>query len=286
MAGKIIRKKKDSDFVILKTLCLRDEKLSLKAKGLHSYLMQLPDDWDINIADLQNRNTDGRDSVTSAMNELLKAKYVTRIKILNSQKRFEGYDYTVFEERQNITIATTYNDKAENGKAVNGFPENGKADTTKVLSEVSIKEEKEDKSSLVPTVKPFEKMNLVERMREAYKFAIKISDEVAPSKEKSEAEKVCVFLSTRELRELFVRYMENRTKVKARKFKTLTGFYNSISTLSELSKNNVETALLLVKQSERMEWGIIVPLKNQYGQQSNQNQVSPPQQANIPVYGK
>jgi len=44
MAGKIIRSKKTADFVILGTHCLRNKHVSWQAKGLHSYVMQLPDD--------------------------------------------------------------------------------------------------------------------------------------------------------------------------------------------------------------------------------------------------
>jgi len=279
MAGKIVRKKKDSGFVILKTLCLRDERLSFKAKGLHSYFMQLPEDWDINIADLQNRSTDGRDSVVGGMNELLKAGYVTRVKVRDSQNRFLGYDYTVYEERQNIAV----DDKAENGKAVNGFSENGKPTTSKVLSEDSIildsiKNKEEDKPSSKP-VKSFEKMTLVERMREAYTMANTIAKTSQTVAEKNEANKIIQFLESKELRELYTRYSEHRRNIKAKGFKTLKGFYNSIKELSVLSGNNPKKALALIKQSEDKEWLKIVPLPKDDGFKGDE-----PIRASMPVF--
>ena len=47
-------KDKSNPYVMLNKTCLRDEKLSWKAKGLHSYLLSLPDDWQIYIEDLNN----------------------------------------------------------------------------------------------------------------------------------------------------------------------------------------------------------------------------------------
>ena len=144
MAGHIIREKKTDNFVILDKTCLLDPNLSFKAKGLHSYLMQLPSDWSVNISDLKNRSKDGRDGVSTAMQELIEAGYVTR-QIAKEEKTgvFCGYDYFVFETAQPVSAKAVY------GKAVNGKTVYGKAVTNKnyinqELKEVSIKKEKEE----------------------------------------------------------------------------------------------------------------------------------------------
>lgn len=131
--NKISIKKKTDNFVILDKEALNDKNLSWKAKGLHSYLMSLPDDWVLFISDLENRSSDGRDSTRGAINELLEAGYMERVQ-KKEKGKFMGYDYSIYEKPQ------TDKPQRENrsGKTVNGLPENGKPDTNKVLNEISI----------------------------------------------------------------------------------------------------------------------------------------------------
>lgn len=76
--------------------CLNDKKLSFKAKGLHCYLMSLPDNWAIYTKDLINRSKDGRDAILKAFKELIEIGYVIR-----EQKRKNGRSggtiYTAYE---------------------------------------------------------------------------------------------------------------------------------------------------------------------------------------------
>ena len=133
MAGKIHRQKKSSEFVTLDTHCLRNKSLKWDAKGLHSYLMQLPDDWQINIADLEKRGADGRDATTSPMKALIQCGYVVREQTFDSKGRFEGFDYHIFE-RPEHGLSLLTNGYSENGKTENGLSVNGKTATSKVLS--------------------------------------------------------------------------------------------------------------------------------------------------------
>lgn len=126
MGGQIHRQKKNKDFVTLDTHCLRNPALKWDAKGLHSYLMQLPESWRINIADLETRSKTGREGTSSAMNALVKAGYVYRERVHGKKGKFEGYDYRVFE-RPEHAIGWL----AVNGKTVNGFAVNGKTVTNK-----------------------------------------------------------------------------------------------------------------------------------------------------------
>jgi hypothetical protein len=126
MSGKIHRIKSTDNFVVLQKTVLQDENLSWKAKGLHCYLMQLPADWQINVADLSNRSKDGRDATASALYELQKAGYLKRTKISDQGGKFAGYDYEVHEVK-----ISTINGKTVNGFSVNGLSVNGKPVTTK-----------------------------------------------------------------------------------------------------------------------------------------------------------
>lgn len=140
MSGKIHRLKKESDFVTLDNHALRNKELSWKGKGLHSYLMHLPDDWQINIADLQNRSDDGRDSTAAGLRELIKAGYVTRTRVIDGKtKQFIGYDYNIYERPEH---AIAVNGKAVNGLSVTGKAEYGKPVTNKDTVKVELKEVK------------------------------------------------------------------------------------------------------------------------------------------------
>lgn len=127
MAGQIHRRKKETGFVVLDVHCLQNTKLKWDAKGLHSYLMQLPDNWKINITDLETRSASGREATASPMRALIEAGYVTRSRVIAADGKFEGYDYEVFETPQKDTV----NGFPVNGLSVNGLPVNGKPVTIK-----------------------------------------------------------------------------------------------------------------------------------------------------------
>jgi len=151
MAGKIHRRKKSSDFVVLDTHCMQSKTLKWAAKGLHTYLMQLPEDWQINISDLENRSEDGRDATITAMNALIKAGYVVRDRIHNEKGHFEGYDYHVYERPEYAISGLTVN-----GKSVNGLSVNGKTATSKYYTPTELNKNEESAPPApveIPTVK-------------------------------------------------------------------------------------------------------------------------------------
>ena len=67
--------------------------VSLQAKGLLALLIASYGNLGINIQQLYKLSKNGRDSTTSAMNELIKLGYVSRTKKRNAKGEFEGYDY-------------------------------------------------------------------------------------------------------------------------------------------------------------------------------------------------
>lgn len=89
-------KKKTTNFVILDKSCLRESEMSWAAKGLHAYLMSLPENWRINTFDLAKRSRNGRDAIRILLAELEKFHYLTREKIRVNGK-FERIEYIVYE---------------------------------------------------------------------------------------------------------------------------------------------------------------------------------------------
>ena len=90
--------KKQQNFVILDKTCLNDQILSWGAKGLHAYLISLPDNWKIRVSDLKERARNGRDAVRGLLSELEQAGYIQKTTCRDDANgRFGGVEYLVLE---------------------------------------------------------------------------------------------------------------------------------------------------------------------------------------------
>lgn len=83
--SKIDFKKQKIPFTQVANDVLNDSRLSLKAKGLYSYLYSKPDGWDFETTRMAKDSTDGRDSIRSAVKELEEAGYLKRYKLPNGR---------------------------------------------------------------------------------------------------------------------------------------------------------------------------------------------------------
>lgn len=72
----VIRIDKTRDYTVMSNHHFRNRKLSLKAKGVMSLMLSLPDDWDYTVAGLATLSKDGLDSVRSALKELEREGYL------------------------------------------------------------------------------------------------------------------------------------------------------------------------------------------------------------------
>ena len=91
---------KTKDYTVMGNTHFREKEMTLRAKGLLSLMLSLPDDWDYSIAGLCTLSKDGRDSVMNALKELESFGYLVRIKTTDEKGHFSGYDYNVYEEPQ------------------------------------------------------------------------------------------------------------------------------------------------------------------------------------------
>lgn len=94
----ITRRKYDRDFTIVSNDFLKDARLSWKAKGIIAYVAMLPDDWVLNMRDLTNRATDGRDSLYSGIKELEKYGYCAKVMQRNPDGTIAGYAYEICDK--------------------------------------------------------------------------------------------------------------------------------------------------------------------------------------------
>ena len=96
-AMSTFRVNKNVNYTVMSNYHLQDKKLSLKAKGLLSYMLSLPDDWDYSLKGLTIGCKDGLDSVRTAVLELEEHGYVRRQKVRNARGQIIDYDYQVYE---------------------------------------------------------------------------------------------------------------------------------------------------------------------------------------------
>lgn len=98
----VIRVNKTKDYTVMSNHHLKNMNLSLKAKGLLSQMLSLPDDWDYSIAGLAAINKENESSIKSALGELKQEGYLTITKLMPDETgsgRIE-YIYDIFEQPQ------------------------------------------------------------------------------------------------------------------------------------------------------------------------------------------
>lgn len=94
----VFRVEKTRDFTVMSNHHLRNTALSLKAKGLISLMLSLPEDWDYTTKGLARICKDGVDSICSALKELEKHGYLTRQRIRDSHGRLGDIEYIIHEK--------------------------------------------------------------------------------------------------------------------------------------------------------------------------------------------
>ena len=92
----VIRANKNKNYTVMSNQHLRDKRLSLKARGLLSTVLSLPEDWEYSIAGLVAICKESETAMKSAINELKALGYLEITKERNEKGHFE-YIYTFNE---------------------------------------------------------------------------------------------------------------------------------------------------------------------------------------------
>ena len=108
----ILRKEKhDNKYTVIDNKALQDNSISWKAKGVLSYLLSLPDDWKIYLEELTEHTTDGITATRSAVQELIKAGYITRNQLKDDKGRFDSYEYVIHETKKEPKLGFPLSDE-------------------------------------------------------------------------------------------------------------------------------------------------------------------------------
>ena len=96
----VFRVERNRGYTVMSNHHLRNRGLTLKAKGLLSQMLSLPDNWDYTLAGLSRINREKIDAIREAVRELEKAGYIVRSRERDEKGRLRGADYIIYEQPQ------------------------------------------------------------------------------------------------------------------------------------------------------------------------------------------
>ena len=96
----VFRVERNTGYTVMSNHHLRNKELSLKAKGLLSQMLSLPEDWDYTLAGLSYINREKIDAIREAVRELERAGYIVRSRERDEKGRLRGAEYVIYEQPQ------------------------------------------------------------------------------------------------------------------------------------------------------------------------------------------
>ena len=158
----IIKVNKTKNYTTISNFHLREKDMSLKAKGLLSLMLSLPEDWDYSVGGLAKLSKDGKDSVTNTLMELERFGYVKRTQCLNDKNQFDGYDYDIYEEPQ------FEEETPLTGNPLTGNPQQLNTNINKLLINNKEEKYKKEEKTEIPYVVIIDYLNL--KTKSHYKY--------------------------------------------------------------------------------------------------------------------
>ena len=134
----VYRNKKQDNFTVLDNSVMQNDNLSWKAKGILTYLLSLPTDWDVHLKEIEEHATDGITSLRSGIKELREAGYIKYHKYKDDKGKFQ-HRYNIYE------FPKMENPDMENPSLDNPDMEN--SDINKELTEQRTNKEKTNKQN-------------------------------------------------------------------------------------------------------------------------------------------
>lgn len=94
----VFRIEKTRDHTVMSNYHLRDMSLSLKAKGLLSLMLSLPENWDYTMKGLARICKDGIDSISGGIRELEAHGYLIRARVRSANGQLGSIEYTILKQ--------------------------------------------------------------------------------------------------------------------------------------------------------------------------------------------
>jgi hypothetical protein len=99
-AMAVFRVEKNKGYTVMSNHHLRNKGLTLKAKGLLSQMLSLPQDWDYTLTGLAFINMENLTAIRTAVQELEAAGYIVRRQTRDEKGKMSGNEYIIYEQPQ------------------------------------------------------------------------------------------------------------------------------------------------------------------------------------------
>lgn len=224
----VIRTIKNENYTTMCNTHLRDKNLSLKAKGLLSMMLSLPDKWHYSVKGLEGICKESKNTINSVLNELEDNNYLVRRRRYCNGKISE-WEYIIFENNENHDEELLHlkNEDIENEDIENEDIEN--RDVYKITKELNTKE---------LNTNEYKEKNI---------------------KKESVNSVISEYTENKDLQDALHGFVEMRTK--ARKPLTVRAMKLSLNVLDNLAVDDM-TKIAIVNQSIVHTWSTFYKLQN------------------------
>ena len=155
---------KNTGYTIMSNIHLQDITITLKAKGLLSFILSLPPTWDLTVEGLTKVVKEGYDAVDSALKELISHNYIFREESRKEKGRFK-YIYHIFENPAENYFKTLNSPVGEKPVPVEPVPEKPEQNRYLCNNKINTKEidnkDKIDKTQKSPSFEKNIKHNIL-----------------------------------------------------------------------------------------------------------------------------
>lgn len=114
----VFRVERTRDYTVMSNHHLRNKELTLKAKGLLSQMLSLPEDWDYTLKGLAAINRESIDAIRTAVLELEQAGYIVRSRVRDERGCLRACDYIVYERPQEKPPKPTWENPTQLNKEI------------------------------------------------------------------------------------------------------------------------------------------------------------------------
>ena len=173
----VFRVEKNKGYTVMSNHHLRNKELTLKAKGLLSQMLSLPENWDYTLAGLSHINKESIDAIRTAVLELEKAGYIERAQGRDEKGKMTAITYTIYEQPISPVLEKP---KTDNPTSENPMQLNKDIQNTDLSRKEEINKDGLNTDSipvLSPEPSPLEK-SLPEKKGKEQKDAYKIYEEI------------------------------------------------------------------------------------------------------------
>ena len=261
----VFRVHKTSNYTTMSNQHLRDADLTLKAKGLMSVMLSLPEDWDYNAKGLATLSLGGEAAVKSALKELEEHKYLKRTAI-REKGVIRDWQYDIYENPESLEN-TASEPEVEKPLVAKPLVEKQPQINTNILNKEEINKEKINSNSTKveleqPTVT---QSNTPKRLITVVPATLPIKEKKKSLYEKCQ-DKIDDFTKDEKIKELLTTYLKVRLEIKDYPLyaNQWTGYINELKRLVESGQDMRE----VIQQSINRGYRGFFPVKK-YNKQSN-----------------